>query len=221
MESLNLGGCTSKICAMGCGIFVPDTSGPPAANPALVKCAICSCVAGQHIIRAVQYLSEEENEGSSTSQYDNPPSSSVPAPQSRPAPSATHNTMFGSRDHVPKATAAAGGTKEKLSGPFREAAQKREDFIEATLRHPLDRTASQKPFNPAAKAQAEGDLNPHNSTSKQRKRKATDGPGAHSGTGKAAVKKIVGTKYTMVLVEGTKDVALDRYRRPGPDKCGI
>ncbi|KAJ7872630.1 hypothetical protein B0H14DRAFT_2570130 [Mycena olivaceomarginata] len=77
----------------------------------------------------------------------------VPSPSSvpgeHPALVNTSKRIFGSRAYVPSATAAAGGTTEKLSGPFRAMAQKREEKIAAGLAYPSNTTSS-TPFNPAA-----------------------------------------------------------------------
>ncbi|KAJ7450103.1 hypothetical protein FB451DRAFT_1527729 [Mycena latifolia] len=197
----NLGGCTSSECKAGCGIFVPDTSGETPAHPAMVKCAICGHFAGQHIRPFEVTLG-------------NGPARAVPAQ------SATHNTMFGSREHVPNASAAPGGTKEKLSGPFRSAAQVREDIIDEARLHPLNSVPGSKPFNPAAKSHIEGDLNPHDSSSKKRKRKSAkkSDPTPIPDTGTPAGAPSGSQAFDVVLVEGTKPVAQDRYRRPGADK---
>ncbi|KAJ7156474.1 hypothetical protein C8R43DRAFT_1125675 [Mycena crocata] len=201
MEPLsNVGRCANLQCKSGCGIFVPDTSGEPVTHPALVRCMICGCRAGQHIVPPTAG-----------------PPPTVPLPRPAPVPSATHNTMFGSRDHVPKASAASGGTTERLSGPFRAATQQREEIIDAARQHPLNAMPGgpSQPFNPAAKAQVEGDLNPHDSKSKKRKPK---GSGREASTAEKKAKRVQETAFTVVLVEGTKAVAEDRYRRPGPDK---
>ncbi|KAJ6554737.1 hypothetical protein B0H19DRAFT_1072094 [Mycena capillaripes] len=126
MDPLDLGRCTNPKCGIGCGIFVPNPSGDPGEHPALIKCAICTCVAGQHIKQTDK-----------------------PAPAPTPAPSATHSSIFGSRSYVPASTAAAGGTTENLSGPFRSATQKRDEKLASQLPHPLN-TGPGNPFNPAA-----------------------------------------------------------------------
>ncbi|KAJ6581715.1 hypothetical protein B0H19DRAFT_516398 [Mycena capillaripes] len=193
MDPLDLGRCTNPKCGIGCGIFVPNPSGDPGEHPALIKCAICTCVAGQHIKQTDK-----------------------PAPAPTPAPSATHSSIFGSRSYVPASTAAAGGTTENLSGPFRSATQKRDEKLASQLPHPLN-TGPGNPFNPAAQSHLETDLNPHNSSTKKRKRKVFKSDPAPP-TAPAPPAAGPGTSFTLVLVEGTKPVAQDRYRRPGPDK---
>ncbi|KAJ7809973.1 hypothetical protein B0H14DRAFT_2607692 [Mycena olivaceomarginata] len=48
-SSITAGPEPSPTCGIGCGIFVPDPSGVAGEHPALVKCAICTCMAGQHL----------------------------------------------------------------------------------------------------------------------------------------------------------------------------
>ncbi|KAJ6467134.1 hypothetical protein C8R47DRAFT_1223703 [Mycena vitilis] len=193
---LSLGACTNSNCNLGCGIFIPDTSGVIPALEAMVKCAICTCVAGQHIKPGA-------------------PAMRPAAPQPPPAPSATHSTQFKSRTN-PFASAAPGGTTEKLSGPFRAATQQREDKKDAERRHPLN---GGNVFNPTAASHVEANLNPHNSSSKKRKRSAINKSGSASAPSAVRSKKSVpATVFDVALVEGTKLVAQDRYSRPGPEK---
>ncbi|KAJ6574075.1 hypothetical protein B0H19DRAFT_1063088 [Mycena capillaripes] len=78
--------------------YTSNPSDDPGEHPALVKCAICTCVTGQQIKQTDK-----------------------PAPAPAPAPSAS---IFKSRSYDLAATAVAVGTTENLSGPFRSATQK-------------------------------------------------------------------------------------------------
>ncbi|KAJ7258327.1 hypothetical protein C8J57DRAFT_1645524 [Mycena rebaudengoi] len=213
MSFANRGKCLNGECRSGCTIFIA-LDGPPVAQLGLAKCAVCvlGCYAAQHL----------DMNGAEA------PPTAPPAPVPPVAPSATFSSIFGSRRD---AAATAGPEAPKGGNPFNIHIKARQESINSKLKDPANTIlgnpfSSGQKFHPAEKSQLDGDLNPHNSKGKARKRKRkkntdTEGSEKERAAPKprtSAPKSTRSTKYSVVLVEGTKDVALQKYLKPNVAK---
>ncbi|KAJ7239717.1 hypothetical protein C8J57DRAFT_1727304 [Mycena rebaudengoi] len=213
MSFANRGKCLNGECHSGCTIFIA-LDGPPVAQLGLAKCAVCvlGCYAAQHL----------DMNGAEA------PPTALPAPAPPVPPSATFSSIFGSRRG---AAATAGPEAPQGGNPFNIHIKARQESINSKLKDPANTTPGNpfsggQKFHPAEKSQLEGDLNPHNSKGKARKckrKKNTDTEGSEKERAApkprtSAPKSTRSTKYSVVLVEGTKDVALKKYLKPNVAK---
>ncbi|GLB34619.1 hypothetical protein LshimejAT787_0201840 [Lyophyllum shimeji] len=213
----DLGPCRNPQCSAGCGVFYAVFS--PSIAVAITKCLVCGCFGAQHLKPGASGVPSA------------PPAPEKAAPRSahRTYGASTANTMFGSRTASSFSSSSvpmSGAPREFLArkaddganstGPFRKHAQDRQENIagKGGLNEPL---SGPKPtFYPAKEAQIASDLYP-NQENERRKRKRWETKQKNQ-TGDKKAKKEVLKVYTVVVVEGTKAVARDTYKKPSATK---
>ncbi|KAJ7652766.1 hypothetical protein DFH06DRAFT_1418383 [Mycena polygramma] len=208
------GKCMKPDCRSGCMVFIP-CEGPPPAHPGLVRCAVCPADPGCCVAQHADIASV--------------PNPTPPMPPLRTqgggAPSATFHTRHASRGF------AAPAMGQSATNPFKGHADRRQQDMESKLNNPLNTSAGNpgsKKFYPAQKSQLDGDLNPHGSKSKKRKRSSkskkevpSDGEPDDKRRAAAPTKgsKPMATKcYSATLAENTKAVASKGYYKPSAAK---
>ncbi|KAF9457875.1 hypothetical protein BDZ94DRAFT_1313756 [Collybia nuda] len=169
---------------------------------AITPCAICGCFGAQHLKQII--VTQPQQEPSSQWTYGG----------------ATIGSMLGSRTETstpaPNFTGSHninnGQSKKREHGLFRAHAQAQQNNVEGGIKNPSECV----PFNPAHAAQVAADLEADTAGTRLKRKCAQLREERTKKKGKQPVEKE--RVFTVVLIEGTKAVAWDRYEKPNANK---
>ncbi|KAJ7679636.1 hypothetical protein B0H17DRAFT_1206532 [Mycena rosella] len=192
--------CQNKLCNAGCSQFYGSFE--PGVAIGRARCDICGCFAAQRVPRKAV-----PNTGAGlASDLGGVPSAPAPVPPSfvpPAAPSATANTLSGSRTAPPPPPGVNPLTGSTSSGhAFRTLAQLRQQGYASAN--------PQATFNPVLKAAKEADLDPLAAGSRKRKRKGGYNPSTSANVRSVKPRMAPQSKFVVVLVPHTKLVADNR-----------